>query len=669
MGAPDKNADTIGGQFLASTIHELRTPIQTISGSLELLSETTLTGEQSDYVQQIRFSSDVLLTLVNDLLDFSKIRSGKFSIESIPVNVVEITEQTVELLAPEAHNRQLEVITDIDYTIPTSIMGDPTRIKQILINLIKNAIKFTSTGYIQIILSQRINNSTLLFEVRDTGIGIAKSRQSKIFTDFYQVDASITRNYGGTGLGLSISKSLVTALGGKIGMKSQEGKGSVFWFSIPIQKDINFSTRSLIENKIKLVSQLDIPDNTSVLIVDDQKTSLQSLHSKLKTLKFSKIDGATSGLQALKKMKSAAGKKKPYTIVFIDLFMNSMDGLELAQNIRKEPLLKKTKCFLMIPDGKADSKLKEEANTYFEGLIYKPIMFRALIGLLSGYFNVPSEYGIIDSVEELPKSNEKKKAVSNQLVTNKKVLIAEDHPINQKLMKTFVSHFGAITISASNGQEAVECVQKDSSIDIIFMDIHMPILSGVEASKAIRDLGFKGPIIACTANSDLEEFKTYEKNGMNDILTKPFKRQEIGDILKKYFMQLEYDTKSKTSANTAIKTLLGKTETKNFWDWKDFMDTVGGDISLGKELILQYITQTTQFLSLADDAVRHKDYVSLTSIGHTLKGSSATLSLGSLTEIGSAIERAGKNKDMKTITLGLKTFNEVFENFKMFVQP
>ncbi len=669
MAVPAKNSGMIGGQFLASTIHELRTPIQTISGSLELLSETSLNPEQADFVHQIRFSSDVLLTLVNDLLDFSKISSGKFSIENIPINIIEITEQTVEMLSQEAHNRHLEIIIDTDYTIPSPILGDPTRIKQVLLNLIKNAIKFTPSGYIHIKLSQRLNNSTLLFEVRDTGIGISKSGQSKIFTDFYQVDASITRKYGGTGLGLSISKSLVQAMGGKIGLKSQENKGSVFWFSIPLKTDTEFSPRSLIENKINLVSQLDIPENTSILIVDDQKLALQSLYTKLKTLKFSKIDTVFSGEQALKKMRTAKAKKNPYTIVFIDMFMETMDGFELAKHIRKDTDLQKTKCFLLIPEGKADAKIKESVFKYFENYLFKPIRLNSLTELLSNYFNVPSEFGIIDSVEELPKGSSLQKNTSHLLAENKKVLIAEDHPINQKLMKTFVAYFGASAIAASNGQDVIDSIKNDPSIDIIFMDINMPIKSGIEASNSIRKLGYTGPIIACSANNDADDIKYYKENGMNGFLAKPFKRKDVGTIFTKYFIKQISEKEAKTSASTAIKTLLGKTETKDFWDWNDFIDTVGGDIALGKELIVQYIAQTEQFLQLAKEARRHNDYVSLTSIGHTLKGSSATLSLGNLTKIGSAIERAGKNKDMKTIVMGLKTFNEVFANFKLFVQP
>ncbi len=669
MEASAKPSTVIDGQFLANTIHELRTPIQTISGSLELLNETKLNSEQKDYIHQIRFSSDVLLTLVNDLLDFSKISSGKFTIESIPLNPVEITEKTVELLSAEAHNRQLEIITDIDYTIPTSVLGDPTRIKQVLLNLIKNAIKFTHTGYIHVKLSQRLHNSILLFEVHDTGIGISKDRQSEIFTDFYQVDASITRKYGGTGLGLSISKSLVLAMNGKIGMKSEENMGSLFWFSIPLLVDKNFSPRSHMEDRIKLVSQIDIPEDTSILIIDNQTIALKSLYSKLKTLKFSKLETATSGTKALKKMKRAVANEKPYTIAFINMTMDDMDAWELAEQIRKNPTLNKTKCFLMIPDGKMDSALKEKTHAYFESYIYKPIKFKSLTEIFSNYFNVPQEFGIIDSVEEVPGKQSKTGKKSQLFAENKKIIIAEDHPINQKLMQTFVSHYGANAIVASNGQEVIDYIVKDLTVDIIFMDIHMPIKSGLEATKEIRELGYKGPIVACTANNDIDDFKTYEKAGMNDVLTKPFKRKDVGAILSKLIINKLTDAEAKNSASTVIKTLLGKTETKDFWDWNDFMDTVGGDIALGKELIMQYITQTDQFIALADEAQKESDFVSLISIGHTLKGSSATLSLENLAKIGSAIERAGKNKDMQTITMGIRTFKEIFNNFKLFVEP
>ncbi len=368
-------------------------------------------------------------------------------------------------------------------------------------------------------------------------------------------------------------------------------------------------------------------------------------------------------------MEKAAARGNPYTIVFIDMLLEGMDGWEIASTIRKRTELSKTKCFLMIPDGRLDSNTREKVFKYFENFIYKPIKFRSLTELLSNYFNVPQEFGIIDSVEEVPNKQGSKGSDSVLIASNKKVLIAEDHPINQKLMQTFVSHFGATTLVASNGKEVVDIITSDLSIDIIFMDIHMPIKSGLAACKEIREKGYKGPIIACTANNDIDDFKTYEEAGMNDILTKPFKRKDVGALLTKFFVNQITEAEEKGSASTAIKTLLGKTETRDFWDWNDFMDTVGGDISLGKELILQYITQTEQFIVLAEEAQKHNDYVSLVSIGHTLKGSSATLSLGNLTKIGSAIERAGKNKDIQTIRLGIKTFKEIFSNFKLFVQP
>ncbi len=669
MNMQQKNDSIIDGQFLANTIHELRTPIQTISGSLELLTETKLTSDQIDYVQQMRFSADVLLTLVNDLLDFSKINSGKFSVEKITINPIEITEQISELLSLEAHSRNLEIITDIDYTLSTHILGDPTRIKQVLLNLIKNAIKFTPSGYVFIKLSQRLNNSILLFEVYDSGIGIKKDRQKKIFSDFYQVDASTTRKYGGTGLGLSISKSLVTAMGGKIGMKSHLNKGSLFWFSLPLEISEHAFPRTIIEEKIKLVSQFDIPEDTSILIVDSQILSLKSLYSKLKTLKLGNIDSSSSGKKALLKMKKKAEQHAAYSIVFIDAQITDMDVWELAGEIRKNQQLQNTKCFLMVREGQATSSIKSNIIKYFENYIYKPIKLSSLTSLLANYFNVPSHFGIIDSLEELPNAYLENNHGEVLRIEDKTVLVAEDHPINQKLMQTFLHQFGAQVVTASNGQDAVNEISNNGDIDIVFMDIQMPIKSGLEASKEIRKKGYTGIIIACTAINDISEVNIFKSHGMDDVLTKPFKRKDVGILLSKYLTSNKERANNNASASSAIKTLLGKTETTDFWDWKDFMDTVGGDIALGKELINQYTSQTQNFLNLAQEALKEKDFVSLVSIGHTLKGSSATLSLENLARIGSVIERAAKNKDIQTIRMALKTFTEIFTNFILFVAP
>src|SRR5574344_483314 len=267
-------------RFLASTLHEIRTPIQTIIGTIELLGDTSLDKEQTEYVRQIEFSANVLLQLANDILDFTKIRSQEFKLECIPYDVGSLTEQVIDLISIEAFNRGLEIITDIDYSIPQEVMGDPTRVQQIILNLVKNAVKFTSKGYVLVRLTRKDNN--MLFEIIDSGIGIAEDKQKMIFTDFYQVDASTTRKYGGTGLGLSICKNLVAVMNGKIGVKSNPHGGSIFWFTIPLEPAVTISE----EKQQPLV----VPAKTRILIVDNNALAIQSLVRKLNGLGITSID-------------------------------------------------------------------------------------------------------------------------------------------------------------------------------------------------------------------------------------------------------------------------------------------------------------------------------------------------------------------------------------------
>src|SRR5574344_3086971 len=281
----DSNSIDASSRFLASTLHEIRTPIQTMIGTIELLGDTHLDKEQTEYVRQIEFSANVLLQLANDVLDFTKIRSQEFKLECIPYDVASLIEQVIDLVSIEAFNRGLEVVTDVDYSIPQDVMGDPTRVQQIILNLVKNAVKFTSKGYVLIRLSKYKDD--LLFEIIDSGIGIAPDKQKMIFTDFYQVDASTTRKYGGTALGLSICKNLVAAMKGKIGVRSNPYGGSIFWFTIPLEPAIN-----VLDDKRPVLTP---PKNTRILIVDNNSLAVDSLAKKIKALGISTIDTASTG--------------------------------------------------------------------------------------------------------------------------------------------------------------------------------------------------------------------------------------------------------------------------------------------------------------------------------------------------------------------------------------
>ena len=635
-------------RFLATTIHEIRTPIQTIIGTLELLSETKLDKEQSEYLRQVKFSADVLLNLANDVLDLSKLQSGKFNIEIIPFNVAQTAEQVMDLICIEAHNRGLEIITDIDYSLPLTIMGDPTRTQQIILNLVKNAVKFTKKGYVQLCVSYNSPDSTLLFEIRDSGIGIPDEKQNKIFSDYYQVDDSTTREYGGTGLGLSICRSLVKRLGGKIGLKPNPSGGSVFWFTLPLVTDSE-------QPADKHYTAQDA--ETRILLVDDHILSLESLSKKLKTFGFKHIHAATSGQMALDMMRSAAEKNEPYKLVLIDMIMPGMDGWRLSAEINADHTINNAKLYLMVPEGQMGGDAKMKMLDWFNGYLYKPIKKAMLIEVLDQIkSDEPMDLEIVEAVEEFVLLEEPDKDDEKPEYPFA-VLVAEDHPINQKLLKTFLEQLNVSVFTADNGEEAVKQTAKHPEIQLIFMDIQMPVMTGIEASENIRKNAYEGIIIACTANTDTDDYDRYLKAGMNDILVKPFKKREVEIILNKWSSAVTLILPEELE-NT-------KYDTKGsiFWDSDDLLDTVGSDIFLAEQLINQYIEQTRVFLIKAKEALFQYNFQSLSRVAHSLKGSSASISAVALLLSARNMENAANNSRFDESREQLNDFSALFAKF------
>ncbi|MBP5283458.1 MAG: response regulator, partial [Treponema sp.] len=325
-------------RFLASTLHEVRTPIQTIISTIELLQDTRLDREQTEYVHQIEFSANALLELANDVLDFTKIHSDKFKLENVPFDIIELTERVVDLISVEAFNKKLELVTDVDYSIPKMVMGDPVRVQQVILNLVKNAVKFTQTGFIVVKLS--LKDNYFLFEVVDSGIGVDKQKQELIFGDFYQVDASTTRKYGGSGLGLAISKNLVEAMKGRIGIYSDGCHGSNFYFTLPAVR-AEFEPPPLEVNA----------GDGRVLIVDDSRLFNSSLAKKISSFGIKNIVQAYSGEEALAVLKEEAKCGRSFTAAFIDLLMPVMGGWRLASEINRIRDINGMKLYLMVPEG------------------------------------------------------------------------------------------------------------------------------------------------------------------------------------------------------------------------------------------------------------------------------------------------------------------------------
>lgn len=646
-------ADT--GLFLANTIHEVRTPIQTIIGTLELFQQTKLDTEQTEYIRQIQFAADVLLSLANNILDFSKIQSGKIEIEKIPMDVIGITEQTLDLICIEAHNRGLEIVTDLDYTIPPFIKGDPVRIQQILLNFIKNAVKFTSKGYIRLRLSQQNNGTVLLFEVEDSGIGIPEEKQRHLFKDFYQVHVSTTRKYGGTGLGLSICKSLVVLMGGDIGMRSNPMGGSIFWFTVPMEKlSAEEMQKALSEIRPRTSDPL-IPESTSVLLVDDSKLALRSLCAKLRALNVKHIDTVSSGEQALRQMRKTAAVGNPYSLVFIDMLMPGMDGWYLATEINGDTSINNSKLCLMVPEGQMGGEAKMKMLDWFNGYLYKPIKLHMLREMLLTHFSTPLDLEVVES-----------SVSQNEFsVAGLTILAVEDHPVNRKLIQTFLKQFGADVLTANDGQEAVDCIKENPHIGLVFMDILMPQKSGLQATIEVRQIGYQGVIIACTANTDSSDFKLYLSNGMNDILTKPFKRKNIEDVLRKWE---PFVRRIKTDMPVSCPALTvggGVQFLDDVWAVNSFMESIKNDKKTASDLIDRYVFQTDHLVRRIPEYLAKKEFMRLEGIGETIRDSSAVLRADLLTSAGTALQQAAKERDAAAVK---KAFKDIHSGFAAFVK-